>query len=237
MKKIILIISLAVFSANTASSQVVIALLFGDKLNSDKLQFGLLVGPTLKDITGTTSSLDVGVNLGLFLNVKLNDNFYFHPEAIPKLSLGAKNITPYPVGDVLLDSLFANGSVRRSIKAMGLPLLIRYRVAGRFFVEAGPQVNLTLRVKDVFETDVNENKLSYTTKVTNQFTTLDAGYVLGIAYKFLPSNQSIALDIRYYGGLTDIMKTAPGRQTNSAWTLNVYIPIGSGSNNTNHTKK
>ncbi len=33
---------------------------------------------------------------------------------------------------------------------------------------------------------------------------------------------------RYYGGLTDIMKTAEGSQKNSKWLINVYIPVGAG---------
>ncbi len=236
MKKIFFLLLFSVFLCKSASSQVLIALLFGDKLNSDKLEFGLMAGPTMTDITGIDSKLDPGINFGLYFSFKLNDRFYFHPEAIPKLSFGAKGIEPYSTADAEMDSLFTNASVKRDIKAIGLPLLIRYRLVGRFFVEAGPQVNLTMKVKDVFETKINDNKLTYENRITDQFNRFDVGGVLGISYKILPSKQSITLGLRYYGGFSDIMKTASGRQSNSAWMLNVYIPIGV-KNKTNTSKE
>src|SRR3954466_8859109 len=81
----ILFIGLICLSASQAHSQVIIALLFGDKLNSDKLEFGLAGGLNLSHISNISDTKNrSGFNLGLFLNIKLDDNFFLRVEAVPK---------------------------------------------------------------------------------------------------------------------------------------------------------
>jgi hypothetical protein len=227
MKKLLLAFLLTA-TVKTGNTQVIIALLFGDKLNSGNLEFGLMVSPTLTNITNIDANLRPGIDFGLYFNMKLNDRFYFHPEAIPKLAFGAKDIAPYSLGDANLDTLYANGSVNRTVKAIGLPLLMRYRIAGSFLVEAGPQIDLITNAKDVFKTKVNDNELSYENKTKDEYTRFDVGYALGIAYKILPGPRGMTIGLRYYGGLTDIMKNETGSQLNSAWLFNLYIPVGAG---------
>ena len=227
MKKLVFAFLLTT-TVKVSTAQVLIAILFGDKLNSGKLEFGLMVSPTLTNITNIDANIRPGIDFGLYFNMKLNDRFYFHPEAIPKLSFGAKDITPYPLGDPRLDSLFTGGSINRAVKAIGLPLLMRYRIAGSFFVEAGPQIDLITNAKDVFKTEVNDNDLSYENKTKDQYTRFDVGYVLGVAYRIQPGPRGMTLGVRYNGGFTDIMKNVTGNQLNSAWLFSVYIPVGSG---------
>jgi hypothetical protein len=38
----------------------------------------------------------------------------------------------------------------------------------------------------------------------------------------------MGIGVRYYYGLTDIHKSVPGTQANSAWQLNITIPVGAG---------
>ena len=96
MKKLVFAFLLTT-AAKVSTAQVLIAILFGDKLNSGKLEFGLMLSPTLTNITNIDANARPGIDFGLYFNMKLNDRFYFHPEAIPKLSFGAKDITPYPL--------------------------------------------------------------------------------------------------------------------------------------------
>jgi hypothetical protein len=227
MKKIVFAFLLTV-AVKVSNAQVLIAILFGDKLNSGKMEFGLMVSPTLTNITNIDANARPGIDFGLYFNVKLNDRFYFHPEAIPKLAFGAKDITPYSLNNPGLDSLFTGGSVNRAIKAIGLPLLMRYRFAGSFFIEAGPQIDLITNAKDIFKTEVNDNDLSYENKTKDQYTRFDVGYVLGVAYRIQPGPRGMTLGVRYNGGFTDIMKNESGNQLNSAWLFSVYIPVGSG---------
>jgi hypothetical protein len=168
----------------------------------------------------------VGLNLGLYFNVKISENFFLHPEAIAKTSFGAKNLRPYPTGNDSLDKLFSTGSVQRNIKAMSLPLLVRYRLGGLFFVQAGIQVNLKLQAKDVFKTEVNGSDLNYTIKLEDQVTLFDFGLTGGLEYK-LKKDKGMGIGIRYYYGVTDMLDAESGYQLNTAWQLNISVPIGS----------
>jgi len=226
MKKKIAIITIFIFFHAVCHSQILIAILFGDKLNSGKLEFGLMVSPTLSQLSGVNGKLRPGLALGLYFNIKLNDRIYLHPEALPKLSFGSKDLPVYGLNDARLDSLFATGSVTRTLRAIGLPLLVRYRITGLLFAEAGPQIDLLTSAKDEFKNKIEDNKLTYEVDIKDQRTRFDAGFVLGLAYKLSPGNRSMTLGIRYYGGLTDVMKSINGSQLNSVWFFNVYIPVG-----------
>src|SRR6478736_3345798 len=138
MKKVLFSILLLII-CKAATAQVLIALLFGDKLNTDKLEFGLFGGPTFSNITNMDAKAKSGFNLGLYFNVKISDNFFLHPEAIAKEALGAKDIPPYLTGIPEIDESFADGSITRKIKAVSLPLLVQYRIKGGLFVQGGPQ--------------------------------------------------------------------------------------------------
>jgi len=225
MKKCICF-SLFLLCAQVASSQVLIALVFGKKLNSGKLSFGLLGSPVLCGINGTGASERLGLNLGLYFDIRLNDRWSLHPEALPKSNFGADKVTPYATGNVAIDDLYADGSVTRIVRAMSLPVLVRYRVYGLLYAEAGIQADLITKGKDVFKVRVDDNKLNYDFKTSDAYSRLDMGYAVGVACRLSSRPTSMTLGLRYYGGLTDIMKEMPGTQRNSTFALNVYIPVG-----------
>src|SRR4051812_14156587 len=143
-------------------SQVLIALLFGDKLNSGNLEFGLTGGLNVSKISNFyNTKARGGLNLGLYFNIKLNDRWYIHSEAVPKFPTGATKLKPYSLNDANLDSLLSTGDVTRKIKNITVPLLIRYRIKNKFFAEAGPQIGLRTKAKDFFESGdlTYENKI------------------------------------------------------------------------------
>jgi hypothetical protein len=231
MKKILLI-SLMLVVYRAASAQIIIALLFGNKLNTEKLEFGLLTGPGFSNVSDMNANARTGFNLGLYFNIKMSQNFFLHPEAIPKEALGAEGLTPYPTGNSDLDGLFADGSVTRKIKAIGLPLLVRYRIKGFLFAEGGPQIDWQLHTKDEFKADVNDNPLTYVKKVDEEVTNFSVGLDGGLVYKFR-KDKGIGLGLRYCYGLTDVMKSIDGTQANRVWLLYVSIPVGTGKSTSN----
>lgn len=225
MKKIISLLFIIV-CCKIATAQVIIALLFGDKLNSDKLEFGLTVSATASKITDIDCKIKPGINLGLYFTIKLGEKFYFQPEAIAKSSFGAKGIPPYPTGNDSLDGLFADGAVQRNIKSAGLVALLNYNIVDKLFIEAGPQATLRFKASDIFYyKDPDENELEYTTKITDKVTVFDMGMAGGLFYK-LKKDKGMRLGIRYYYGFIDIQKATEGPQHNSIWLFNVTIPIG-----------
>ena len=229
MKK--LVITLAILCIYTPiHSQVLIALVFGEKLQSETLTFGLNITPTFSTISNLNGNTMRGLGLGLYFDIKLSENFFLHPEALPKSSLGTEELPPYPTGIDSLDNFFSNGSVQRDVRAISLPLLCKYRITGLLFAELGPQIDWILKVKDIYETDVNGDKASYTTEVSDQFTRFDLGIAAGLHYK-LKKDKGMGLGLRYFFGVTDIMKAQQGNQVNQALYLNIMIPVGTGKSN------
>jgi len=213
---------------NIATGQVIIALLFGEKLNTGKVEFGLVGGPTLTNISNIEADKRTGFNLGLYFNIRPDKRFFLHVEGTAKGVFGAKGIIPYSTGNDTLDHLFGTGSVERKIKAFGLPITGRYAVTPKFFIDAGIQTDMMLKAKDMFTTKVNDNELEYTRIISDQVPLLDFGLLAGVTYKFSKDRRSMAIGIRYFQGLTDIITPTPGTQVNVAWQLMISIPVGTG---------
>ena len=219
-----------------AQAQVLIAILFGDKLNTDKLEFGLVISPCLTNITNIGGSYKTGINLGLYFTYKLNDRWFLHPELIAKGSFGTKGLAPYPTGSDSLDQLFSGGSVKRGVQSFSMPLLVQYRIYHRWFAEAGVQADLALKAHDEFMVQAEGNPLTYTRTVTGSFNRIDLGVSGGVLYKF-GLDKGMGVGVRYFYGLTDVLKDVSGTQVNSVWLLNVWIPIGSGKANAGNKDK
>jgi outer membrane protein with beta-barrel domain len=235
MKKTASIV-LATCLCNLTYAQVVIALLFGDKLNTGSLEFGIVVAPGSTDISNIVSKRRENLSLGIYFNIHPDKKFFFHIEGIAKGSFGAESLTPYPVGNDTLNDLFANSSVERKIKAFSLPILGRYAITPKLFVEAGIQPDMLLKSKDIFTTKVNDNELTYETVISDQVALLDFGVAGGLFYKFRKDKRSMGIGIRYFQGLTDILPATTGNQANNSWQLNITIPIGAGKVNASSTK-
>lgn len=212
----------------TAKSQVVISLLFGDKLNSENVSFGLLVGGGLNNLTGyQRSSWLPTLNLGLFLGFKLNDRVFLQFDAMAKYKLGAKNLPVYSLHDEALDSLFVQGSVERNIKYFSLCTTIQYRFYKYFNIELGPQISLRVKATDFFVVDRSGGDLKFEKRINDATTLFDIGASGGVSYQFVKGN-GVKIGFRYYYGFIDVMKGDPGNNANRSMQLNGYIPIGRG---------
>jgi outer membrane protein with beta-barrel domain len=227
MKKLIGLLLLS-FICTVSKSQIVIALLFGDKLNKGKLEFGLVVSEGLTNITDIQAKAKAGLNLGIYLNFNPTKKIYLHIEGTAKGSFGAKDIAPYPIGNDSLDALLSTGTVLRKIQGFSMPVLVRYRITKLFSAEAGIQPNMRLKAHDIFKSTVNENDLEYTKNVKDEYTWLDLCVTGGVFFKFKDEKRSMGLGIRYLHGVTDIYKTKPGSQVHSAVYFSVTIPVGVG---------
>ncbi len=226
-KKILLLLVL-VTCTSIVHSQVIIALVFGDKLNTDQLEFGLTGGLSISDISnfGTAKTRN-GFNLGLYFNIKLNDKWFIHPEAVPKYPGGVTKLKPYSLGNANLDTLLKAGQVTREVKNIVVPLIMRYRIRNQFFAEAGPQIGLRTRAKDIFK----EGDLTYANNIEDQLTRFDFGFAVGLAQKLRGEAGGMSIGIRYYLGVTDIDKITAGSQKNSIWQVTASIAVGASKKN------
>lgn len=223
---------LMIASINQANSQVLISLLLGDKLNTEKLKFGLDGGVNFSTISNIDPSrYHVGFDLGFYFDILLKENthWYLHTGVLVKSPMGSRELDPYSLNDIHLDSLFEGGSVERQLRYFNVPILARYKFKSGVYIEAGPMLGLLSKARDVFYADVNEKEdLSYINEVRDQYNRIDAGIEAGIGYHVIKGT-GYNLGVRYYAGMTEILKDNTGDPNrNSAFYLYASIPVGAG---------
>jgi len=230
MKKTILIV-LLVLVGYSANSQVLITLLLGDVLNSDKIEFGLDGGVNFANI----SNLDPGkslalFNLGFYFDIKLKEQLMLHTGVIVKSNQGADMIEPYSLDNPDLDVVFSTGHVTRKINNFSVPILMKYRFAGLFHLEAGPMLALRTKGYDEFKnTIIDAEDITYKLDIKDNYKRIDAGIMVGAGFKLskkIPKSSQIG--IRYYYGLVDPLIENEGKSQNfSSFYIYYSLPIGS----------
>ena len=209
-----------------AQGQVLISILFGDKLNTDAMIFGLHVDYSFNKITSVEPQDALGkLNLSLFFDVRLKDQWRAEIEAIAKYTRGGKGITPYPLNDPQLDIQFADGSVERKINYVGLMTAIQYTIQHSWYIEAGPQLTLRTKAKDIFTNKTQDGELTLTRDIRDQIARWEFSLMSGVGYK-LDKGTGMVLGLRYNWGLSDVEKDVSGYQQNRGFYVLTNIPIG-----------
>jgi hypothetical protein len=225
MKKVLLILVM-LLGSRPANGQVLIALLFGDKLNTGKIEFGLDGGLNLASMGGVDQSGYLkAFNLGFYFDIKLaNPSWMIHTGVVVISPMGAEGLPVYPLNDPELDAEFDGGSVTRKLTYFNVPVMIKYRGANRFHVEGGLQLGLLNGAEDVFDNERED--LTYTRKIKGQYHPLDAGVIVGAGYRLLGSH-GMTLSVRCYIGFIDVLidDATPG-QYNRSFYFTAGIPIG-----------
>jgi hypothetical protein len=213
-------------------SQIIISLLFGDELNSDKVKFGLDGGLNYSNLSGVGESRFLeNLNLGLYFDIMLKENkhWYLHTGLLLKSEMGARKIDVYSLDDPGLDSVFSGGNIERQLRYINIPALVRYKLKGHLFFELGPMIGIMTQATDVFYNDIKKDEdLSYKNRVTDSYKWFDAGLEAGMGYQLLKGT-GVNFGIRYYQGLMDIIKD---NSSDASWNQSIYlfvsIPIGAG---------
>lgn len=238
MKKSLLFIGL-LFIGYTTSAQVLITLLLGDKLNSPNIEFGLDGGVNFANI----SNLDPGkslamFNLGFYFDIRLKNQWMVHTGVIVKSNQGADKLSIYPLGNEAMDTVFATGHVTRKISQFAVPILIKYRFATYFHVEAGPMLSLRAKGYDYFKNKVKEeDDVTYKLDIGDNYKRIDAGVMVGAGFKISKVLKSTQFGVRYYYSFVDPLKDNAGKpQYFSSLYLYCSIPIGANAKDEKETK-
>ncbi|HSE27352.1 MAG TPA: porin family protein [Gemmatimonadales bacterium] len=213
-------------------AQVLISLLFGESLNTGRVEFGLDGGLNLASQRGADGGGTLRTwHLGFYFDIRLDHPAWLvHTGVIVKSTVGAEDLPPYPLGNATLDSVFGGGRVTTRLQYFHLPLLLKYRLPHQFYLEGGGMAGLLRKGTDEFSATVEEEgDLTHERDVTDDHQRLDAGLVVGAGYRLL-GGDGINLGVRYYHGLVNVLKddARPGRHNRSLY-LAVGIPVGAGS--------
>jgi len=228
VRRFILLIFMLLIYAKS-ESQVLISLVFGDKLNSGKIEFGLDGGLTLSDQNGLSQSKNLSsFNLGFYFDIKWKGPWMFHTGVIVKSNMGAAGLPVYSLDQPDLDNTYAGGSVERKLSYFNVPFLMKYNFKNHFFVEAGPMFGLLYKAADEFTNTVQGNEVTCRNENRDNYHPLDAGFMAGIGYRLM-KGYGMNLGVRYYLGFVDVtVDDSKGSETNRAWYFTLGIPIGAG---------
>jgi len=228
MKKSIIVALFVLFLVNVANSQVLLALLFGDKLVSENFELGVRLAGNLSSLTNTVDSqMELGLALGLYGTIKMNDKFALQPEVFFRCSMGAKGISPVLLGDPNLDPLITEAKVTTQLTYVSIPVLAKYSFREEISFGIGPQFGILTGAKNKYVSEVfEEDDLVFRDDVKSQFQSFDFGFVFNLEYSH-QGQRGVNVNLRYYLGLTDTIKNNPGAAVrNSVIQVAVGVAMG-----------
>lgn len=219
MKKISLLMVLFFLVVNVSTAQVLVGILFGDKLNTDELRFGINAGfnvATIKNYPGASSGSE-GFIVGSFFDYKINQQWRAHLE-LTGYSKFSTEIPVYTLNDPQLDNLLEDADVSRELSYIGLQPSIRRMILEKstLFAEAGMQFSLLVDAKDFFTSD----RLTYREPIFSSLNKIDIGWNAGVGYTF-KQGDGITIAARYYRGFTNIDED----WKNSSFQFLAQIPL------------
>lgn len=226
MKYRVLLFFILLFAARPVASQVLISLLFGDDLNSGKVEFGLDGGLNSAYMKGLESNKPYNLfNIGFYFDIKVKNNWAVYTGVLVKSNTGQNQLTPNDLA--LLDTLtfLSQGNYKQRITWFHVPIMMKYRFKNHFFAGLGPQAALRTKASLFYEYEQNNRKL--TTEYDNRelFHRLEFGLIGMVGYK-LHKGQGMNLGIKYYYGLTDILRSTNAKLYSRSFYVFVGIPIG-----------
>ena len=213
------LLKISVFSVlmllpSVLNGQVLITILLGDALNTEKIEFGLVGGwnhsyiNTIEDSKGLNS-----LDLGFYFHFLIKNSSYFSTGVLVKSNVGAKGMATYSMNDANFDAIFQDGTLTKKIPVFYVPILFHQRFNNRWYIEAGPQLGLIHQCVDIFEVSKLDGDVKFTLGVKDQYKHIDAGLLGGVGYKFKKQVKSMAVGINYYYGLVDVSADPDTRNT------------------------
>jgi hypothetical protein len=207
------------------------SLIFGDKLNTGRIEFGLDGGINFANMSSTEGNMALNWNIGFFFYIDLTEKSFIHTGVLIKSPFGVNNLTPYPTGDPDVDSIMLEGgSVDRTIRYFNVPITYCHYIYDGIFLEGGIMAGLRSRKSyDEFKTDSDVgDEVIVKRKIKDEVTPLDIGALVGGGYKF-QKGLGIALGVRYYYGFVNAHTDYYGnKHKNSNLYLYITAPIGKG---------
>ena len=227
LKKNLALLTLLFGFGFSSQSQVLIALVFGDKLNSPNVEFGLELGPNISYLDGYdpgnwASSFFIGPSF----NIRLNEHWWIHPSVQVVSSIGVQNLDPYPTGDPEFNDILDQFRIERRINFISVPLMARYAITPHWMLQAGFEPALMTSATDMFTADI-EAGATLDIDITDSYSRIDARLVGGLAYRFRTNTAGLWISAKYCYGLLDYPDPNSDLESRMQyWQITFEIPIG-----------
>ena len=224
MKKHILSAIVILFGF-TMQSQILLTVLFGDKLNSDGLEFGLEGGFNFSDISELEANERLSsFNLGFYFDFRLKNQWNIYTGVLVKAKLGDDRLSTNDLNFLGITPYETEGTYSQKINYFIVPALLKYNFPNRMYLELGPQFGLMYQSWVEFNSDADNRDIKIKDFNKDNLNRLDAGFTIGTGYKLLPET-GMTIGLKYYYGLTNVYKGIDGTNNNSIF-LKVNLPIG-----------
>ncbi|PLX04209.1 MAG: PorT family protein [Marinilabiliales bacterium] len=232
MKKLVIAFLLMIL-ALSSQSQILITLLLGDKLNSDKLEFGLEGGLNWSQISSLeTKKYQSNWNLGFYFNFEINKSWYLNTGVLVKSSLGIDGLSDNDLNKLNATIYFnndgtrINGDYSQKMNCFLVPILAKYKFKNNIYLEMGPQFGLMYRSWIQFDSDLEGREAIIKEYNKENLNKIDAGAVIGAGYRLFRGT-GWTVGVKYYYGFIDVYKNIGG-SNNSSFFVKMNIPIGAG---------
>jgi len=229
MKKYFIILFL--FISYGIQSQVLIALLLGDKLNTGNIEFGLDGGFNYSSISGMDTNDKLSeFNIGFYFDFKLKEKWYLNTGVLMKSTLGVNNLSTddleFLEATIYLDQNdnILKGDYSQKMNYFLIPALAKYKFNRKIYAEAGLQIGWMYKSWIQFDSNIDGNSARIKENNKDMIHWFDMGVAAGAGYRLL-NGYGWTLGVRYYYGLLDVYKDNSGTK-NSSLFLKLNIPIG-----------
>jgi hypothetical protein len=207
-------------------------MLFGDKLNSDGLEFGLEAGYNWSSISELEADKSLSsFNLGFYFDIRLKNQWNLYTGVLVKAKMGDNELTSNDLAFLDITPNEEAGTYSQKINYFVVPALIKYNFKNRMYLEAGPQFSLMHKAWVEFNSDNDNRSIRIKDFNKDKINKFDAGVAIGTGYKLM-ADTGMTVGIRYYYGFTNVYKDVSGTN-NSSLFLKLNIPIGAAKSKEN----
>ncbi len=227
MKKIFLLLSICLVFSTTGQSQALIALVFGKKISTDRVQVGLFLAEQNTWITNSGVGVpNVGLAIGAYTNLELGkfgaNGWRFENYMVFKTPGGGHGLD--------MDQAFADASIttdytkfNRKITYFEITPIMRYDITNSWAVGMGPVLEARIIAKDIYSKKDDTGSYEYTQKINSYINPIAFGICADLEYRLMGGDaHGLKFNLRYTQGLTHVYKSS----ANITNGQNIMVHIG-----------
>jgi hypothetical protein len=217
---------LALSAAPSFSQAALIALIFGDKVASEKFHLSVDLGMNISSLPGIEPQQhNRGLYFGLGTFIKLDDKWTLNPEFKPLSPRGARSISP--LNDY--SSVLSDVTYDVDLNYIDVPVLLQYRINEKFFASAGPQISFLTSATQVASGNLPlGNVVDIEESVKSSFKPIHISIPVELGYSLSDARKGKGMNIkfRYNIGVSQVIASSSvGKSSGSTFQIFASFPF------------
>lgn len=203
-----------------------IALIFGDKVASEKFHLSVDLGMNISSLPGLEQQQHTrGLYFGLGTFIKLNDKWTLNPEFKPLSPRGARSVLP--LNDY--SSVLSDVNYDIDLNYIDVPVLLQYRINKKLFASAGPQVSFLTSATQVASGNLPlGNVVDIEESVKSSFKPIHISIPVELGYSLSDARKGKGMNIkfRYNFGVSQVIALSSiGSSSGSTFQIFASFPF------------